>query len=239
MTNLLRSAGVRWVLPVALVLVPLVAADARAATYKDIAYAVTYEGSGTYQKLDRYDEGDDWAEEEVDVQFQWSGDMGDGVVFRNGHPFETSADDIPSSSVSGTWKNRGSGSGELVCPADEPQPSKGLARFTEPELSPLDGETHVYLRPFDRLEAMFDCGGSFPGVDLYSTWGNDADGEVTPGAHSFDYAFSLPQEVFGMGYIEQLIPARTFTGERCPTYYDHATTKCKLEWSGKVVFRKL
>ena len=210
-----------------------------AGTYKDIAYSVDYAGVGTYEKIDRYDYGEDtWHEEETSLDFTFEGQMNDGVVFRNGHPLDVSADDISSSSATGFYEIRGSGGTER-CPVVDEDASHGLMRFTEPELNALDGETHVILRPFDRFEPMFDCGDSFPGAMLVDPWDHDAEGNVVPGGQQFDVEFTLPPEVFGMGYIQQLIPVQINTGARCPGAIEDATQTCKLEWSGKVILRKL
>ena len=216
-------------------------ADA-AVTYKDVSYAVTYEGQGTYEKLDQSDMGTDyWTEEETNLQFTFTGDINDGVVFRNGHPFDTSGDGLGDSSVTGSTAYRGAGGDGLTCPADsEGSWATGWTRLMEaPELDrPLDAETHLWLRPFERFDITFDCGGSFPSVGLVASDGVGEDGEYIPGEHTFDTPFALPPEVFGMGYIEQIIPPQVLTAEKCPGHL-YETVECKLEWSGKVTFRKL
>ena len=216
------------------------AADA-APTYKDVAYSVVYEGQGTYERLDQSDMGTEyWSEEEVNLQFTFIGDISDGVVFRDGHPFDTSGDGLGDSTVTGEIAYRGSGGG-LTCPAEsEDSWATGWTRLMEaPELDrPLDGETHLWLRPFEQFDITFDCGGSHPGVGLVVADGMGENGEYIPGEHTFDTPFALPPEVFGMGYIEQIIPPQVLTGEKCPGSLTE-TVECKLEWSGKVTFRKL
>ena len=216
------------------------ATPAHAAIHKDIAYAVSYEGAGKYQKIDRSDHGEDWTEEEVNLQFTFSGEINDGVVFRDGHPFDKSGDDLGESTIAGDIQYRGSGGG-LTCPvmADKSWATGWMRLMEDPdEVVPLDGETHLWIRPFDQFIADFDCGGSFPGASLTTFDTLDEDGYAKAGTHTFDTPFSLPREVFGMGYVEQLIPLQVVDGERCPgRLYD--TTTCRLEWSGKVIFRKL
>jgi hypothetical protein len=214
------------------------AGTASAATHTDIAYAVHFEGTGKYHKLDHFEYGAGYvSEDEYDVQFSFSGDINEGVVFRDGHPFDTSGKDLPTATVTGNLVTRGMGGGS-TCPVDEPQPSRGWMRITEPELTPLDGETHIYLRPFEQFEASFDCLDSFPDVSLYDFSELDEEGIVPVGKHTFDTEFTLPQEVFGMGYIEQLLPVKVVEGERCPGR-QYETTECRIEWSGKVTLRKL
>lgn len=218
----------------------LFAAPAHAATYKDVSYAVHYEGTGKYQKIDREDYPDgDWHEEEINLQFSFTGDIGDGVVFRDGHPFDMSGDDLGNSTVDGSIEFRGA-NGALTCPVEEESWATGWMRLMEDpaEIVPLDGETHLWLRPFEQFDVSFDCGGSHPGAMLvYPDVGEN--GETPAGKHTFDTPFSLPREVFGMGYVEQLIPLQVIEGERCPGTLDLSTTKCRLEWEGKIIFRKI
>ena len=218
----------------------VLAAPAHAVTHKDVSYSVYYEGTGTYEKIDHTDYGEDRTEEEVNLQFSFDGEISDGVVFRDGHPFDKSGDDLGHSTISGDVQYRGSGGG-MTCPVmAEDSWATGLMRLMEDpsEVVPLDGETHLWLRPFDEFNAMFDCGGSFPSANLASYDFMGENGFVEAGKHTFDTPFSLPREVFGMGYIEQLIPAQVVVGDRCPGRLDDTVT-CKLEWSGKVSFRKL
>ena len=216
-------------------------AHAATVTHKDIAYAVHYEGVGKYYKLDQHDMGTEyWGEEEVNLDFTFSGDINEGVVFRDGHPFDKSGRDLGEDTVTGSIEYRGAGGAGMTCPVDDNVFATGWMRLMEDpsEVVPLDGETHVWVRPFERFEVNFDCGGSHPSVDLAEIGEMEENGEITAGRHTFDTPFSLPREVFGMGYVEQLIPTQVVTGERCPTRtYD--TVECRVEWSGKVIFRKL
>lgn len=219
----------------------VLASPAHAATHKDIAYSVKYEGAGKYKKLDQGDMGTEyWHEEEINLDFTFSGEINDGVVFRDGHPFDKSGNDLGTDSVTGTIAYRGAGGAGMTCPVDDSTFATGWMRLMEDpdEVVPLDGETHIWVRPFERYDVLFDCGGSFPGVDLVEFGDMDENGEVPAGKHTFDTPFSLPREVFGMGYVEQIIPEQVVTGERCPGRL-YETVECKLTWSGKVTFRKL
>lgn len=216
-------------------------AHAATVTHKDVAYAVEYSGIGKYDKLDQHDMGTEyWGEEAVSLDFMFSGEIRDGIVFRDGHPFDKSGDTLGTDTVSGKISYRGSGGDGMTCPVDDNVFATGWMRLMEDpdEVVPLDGETHVWVRPFERYDISFDCGGSHPGVDLAEIGEMGENGEIPAGKHTFDTPFSLPREVFGMGYIEQIIPEQVVTGERCPSRtYD--TVECKLTWSGKVIFRKL
>lgn len=175
---------------------------------KDIAYAVRVDGSGTYA----YTGSDD-----VSLRFTYSGSIGDGVVFRNASPFDTTGQDIPVATATGTY-----GSG---CTVDQGfPPAHGRMRFldADEELVPLDGSVHMWLRPLDALQVQFACPGDedvHPSVDIALPTADDAyepDGTVKLGQNPFDIAFDVPRDIIGMGSIQQLDPARTIEGVRCP-----------------------
>src|SRR6478672_9552737 len=82
---------------------PPAAATELPSTGKDIAYAVEVDGQGTYHYAEHIDGGGtDWHGSDVNLTFDYQAQMGDGVVFRNGSPFDTTADDIPSGHATGT-----------------------------------------------------------------------------------------------------------------------------------------
>ena len=198
---------------------------------KDIAYAVRVDGSGTYA----YTGSDD-----VSLRFTYSGSIGDGVVFRNASPFDTTGQDIPVATATGTY-----GSG---CTVDQGfPPAHGRMRFldADEELVPLDGSVHMWLRPLDALQVQFACPGDedvHPSVDIALPTADDAyepDGTVKLGQNPFDIAFDVPRDIIGMGSIQQLDPARTIEGVRCPGYIQDETISCKLQWSAKITLTKL
>lgn len=231
----------RFLLPLLGLAVLAPPAHAATVTHKDVAYSVEYSGIGKYDRLDQSDMGTEyWTEDEINLDFMFSGSIDDGVVFRDGHPFDTSGRELGTDTVSGKITYRGAGVGSFDCSVDDNVFATGWMRLMDDpdELVPLDGERHMWVRPFERFDVTFDCGGSHPSIDLAEFGDLDENGEVIAGKHTFDTPFSLPPEVFGMGYIEQIIDTRVVTEERCPSRtYD--TVTCRLEWSGKVKFRKL
>jgi hypothetical protein len=242
----------RTLAALALGLAAVAAAPAGAAVvHKDVAYWVEFQGEGDYHYAEHRDFGTLWDETEMLLDFRFGGVI-DEVVFRDGHLFDTTGIDIPSGQATGTLgfveggdRPRRTG----TCDTDGDDPVVGRAelrgQYLDGEPVPLDGEDHVFLRPFDHLEVGFaNCpelaagtnstvlGG--PRFDRYP----DDNGVLRGGDHLFDMPFSLPREAVGMGYIEQLIPEQTFEGVECPNGFVPEVTTCSMRFHGKLVFRK-
>jgi hypothetical protein len=201
---------------------------------RDVAYSVSVEAAGSFRYASFEGDSEYFSAEEVDLEFAYEGALGEEVVFRNGHVFEAWGSDLPTITVAGAWTRR-SPSGTVTCADIDEQAAHGwmriAGRFDRGEdVVPLDGQEHLHLRPFDEFEPSWDCPD-----DMNFSW-SLATAERNP----FDILFELPPEAVGMGYVEQLIPPQVFEGEeRCPTGGRTGVTECRLEWSGKVVFRKL
>ena len=200
----------------------------------DVAYSVSVEATGSFRYASLEGDGEYFSAEEVDLEFAYEGALGEEVVFRNGHVFEARGSDLPTITVAGAWTRR-SPSGTVTCADIDEQAAHGwmrvAGRFDAGEdVVPLDGQEHLYLRPFDEFEPSWDCPD-----DMNFSWSL-----ATADRNPFDILFELPPEAVGMGYVEQLIPPQVFEGEeRCPSGGRTGVTECRLEWSGKVVFRKL
>src|SRR4051794_8617815 len=78
---------------------------------KDIAYDVKVEGQGTYTYAERSGTDDAWSGSDAALAFTFSGEISDGVVFRNASPLDTIGDDIPQGTASGNYTITGSGGG--------------------------------------------------------------------------------------------------------------------------------
>jgi hypothetical protein len=220
-------------------------------TGKDIAYAIQLDGEGTYKYSERVDRDDtDWYGHDVNLSFGYHGAISDGVVFRDGSPIDTTGDDLANGFASGGWLDTGSVPALASCASTEEPATHGWMRLLDDVdinggLEPLDGNLHLWLRPFDKYEVRFDCGGdSNPVVDLVLPSGADENayddkGNVRFGHNPFDIDFQLPKDIIGMGYIEQLIPATTVVGAACPGWINDMTTECKLEWHATIKLTKL
>ncbi|HEU4975914.1 MAG TPA: hypothetical protein VFT50_12545 [Baekduia sp.] len=232
---------------------PAAAADPLPSAGKDIAYAIQLDGEGTYKYSDHVDQGGtNWYGHDVGLNFEYHGQIGDGVVFRNGSPFDTTADDLPNGFAAGGWQDTGSGPASPMCPSNGEEGVHGWMRLLDDVdinggLDPLDGNVHLWLRPFERYDVGFTCGGendSHPGVSLVLPSGSDENafdehGEIRFGHNPFDIDFQLPRDIIGMGYVEQLIPTTTIVGAACPGWIDDQTTECKLEWHATIKLTKL
>jgi hypothetical protein len=217
---------------------------------KDIAYDVLVEGQGKYSYSERVDQaGGDWYGHDVELNFTYKGEISDGVVFRNASPLDTTGDDIPDLSATGTYTDTGSGPASAPCPVDTTYHSAGgwMRMLDDADLSnvmPLDGSMDLWVRPLERFDVMFAC----EGVDSHPTAGlvmpefdDDLDdkGNFKIGHNQFDIKYNLPRDLIGMGQIQQLDPSRTVDGAACPGWINDQTTKCHLEWTAKVTLTKL
>lgn len=230
----------RLLVPLVLIAPALLPAVAAAGT--EVTYGVKYSGAGTYHQVDRWESGDAWGEAETELGFAFSGEIADGVVFRDGDLVELSGQDLSDAAASGTQVWRGSGgAGETCRTVDGADDAHGWMRFQDAlgDLVSLDGEEHVFLRPFDSWIVALECGASTSGVRLTNDTDMTEEGVVAAGRHTFDLAFSLPRDILGMGYIEQLVGPKRLTGADCPGFLEGETTECVMEWSGKVELRKL
>lgn len=210
---------------------------------KDITYAVEIDGEGTYTHSVKDVGPDGWDGHDVKVTFYYKGAIGDGVVFRNGVPFDTKADDLPDGLAAGFWQQTSSNGNGPECLSNVDDPSKGWMRFVEDgdlpgSVAALDDDLHLWLRPFDAFDVGFDCPGldQHPGVSLNTAFGEAQYEDGTPefGLQPFDATFTIPRDVIGMGYIEQLIPLQVFEGERCPHFLGEEVETCRLEWEAKI-----
>jgi hypothetical protein len=216
---------------------------------KDIAYDVKVEGSGKYTYSERAGTDDSWSGDDVALRFTYTGEISDGVVFRNAKPLDTTGDDIPTLTADGTYTQTGSGGDTEVCERDTGwTPAGGQMRVADQSdddlLVPLDGQTHLWVRPLEHFDVEFVCdgGASHPGASLVEApFDDDYDdeGNVKLGHNPFDIDMMLPRDIIGMGVIQQLDPHKEIDGVRCPGYINDQTTACHLEWSAKVTLTKL
>jgi hypothetical protein len=219
----------------------LAAAPAAQAATTDYGYAVDFDGRGSYHLLEREEFADGWRELEIDLTLSLTGAMPDPVVFRGSDVYNAVAADGGRGVATGTFVRRDYhreyGLITRTCTTtDDARQTYGTTQLdsTLGDLVPLDGQAHLFLRPFDGWFVGFACSGGTESMSLI-----EADpGTVAPGEGLFDLSFSLPGEVFGMGFIEQVVAPRTVQGGRCPGYDPAVTQECRLQWGGKVRFRK-
>jgi hypothetical protein len=171
------------------------------------------------------------------------------VVFRNAMPLDTTGDDLADGTATGTYVNTGDGGADPACTVDPGFfPAQGWMRLVDDsdlsDVMPLDGSVDIWVRPLGRFDVLFDCPAdtSHPGVSLVMPTADDAvddKGNIKMGYNPFDIKFNLPRDVIGMGYVEQLDPAKTIEGVTCPGYIAEQTTNCRLQWSAKVKLTKI
>lgn len=114
-------------------------------------------------------------------------------------------------------------------PPRAPARSFALMRFPNRLLVPLVLIAPALLPAVAAAGAEVTYGVKYSGAGTYHQ----------AGRHTFDLAFSLPRDILGMGYIEQLVGPKRLTGADCPGFLEGETTDCVMEWSGKVELRKL
>jgi hypothetical protein len=227
-------------------------APASAEAYKDVAYWVEFQAEGGYRYANHRDYGTIWDETEIGFAFDYKGEISE-VVFRDGNPFDTSSWDLPSGSAAGGINfveggDRPRRTGACYTPAQGSFDSRGksaiINKYGPEDPVPLDGEVHLFLRPFDEFTVPFE---NCPELAaLTNSWvlggpkitAAPFEDEIRGGDAYFDMPFSLPRDVVGMGYIEQLIPETSFSGVACPSSFDPDVTECELRFSGKLIFRK-
>jgi hypothetical protein len=175
------------------------AAPAQAAT--DVAYSLEVVTQGTFAYEEYEKIGDYWNREEVALDFDYLGHL-DQVVFRDGKLFEAKGRDLPEGTITGKVIQSGN-AGARTCTGFDGASTQGWMRFAgqyrpDEDVVPLDGEEHVYLRPFDRYRGGWSCGGdwnfSWDLTAVDSIAGVEADGadDTKPGDNPFDVLFSLP-----------------------------------------------
>lgn len=218
-----------------------------AAVSRDVAYAVDVRLEGRYVYQERSDSGEGfWTGQQTAIGFEATGRL-DQVVFRSGSPDPTAEQDISDGVAGGEYLFSGSDGGRTCRIYSDDDPTQGTMRIADElevtdDLQPLDGETKIWLRPFDRYRISVVCpDGTNSSVELTTPNGSERylpDGAIWPGRHPFDIRFGLPRDTVGMGYIEQIIPERRLEGEACPGWNAGFTERCELTWEARVRFRK-
>jgi hypothetical protein len=219
-------------------------------TGKDIAYDVKVEGQGKYTYAETVGSGEYANTNTAALDFNYTGEISDGVVFRGGRPQDTTGDDIPRGTATGTFAAAGGDGASSTCDVDAGyENAHGLMRVVDDAdidlMAPLDGTEDIWIRPFDHFDVLFHCpeedvhpGVVFIAPDLQDDE-RDEHGELKVGHNLFDIKFNLPIDIVGMGQIQQLDPAKVVEGVRCPGYIADQTTTCRLEWTAKVTLTKL
>lgn len=228
---------------------PLLAAlpSSAGAVARDITYSVDVRLEGRYVYQERADYGEGfWRGQETTIGFEATGRLAE-VVFRSGSPYRTAEQDIGDGVAGGTYVLTGSDGSRTCRVYPDEDPTQGTMRIADEvevtdDLQSLDGETRIWLRPFDRYRISVACpDGTNPAVELTVPDGSERhlpDGTIWPGQHPFDIRFGLPHETAGMGYVEQLIPEQRREGAACPGWSEGFSQRCELTWTAKVQFRK-
>ena len=232
--RLAAALGLAPVLVAAAVATP---ADAAKQKPREVRYKVEYSAWGAYAFHEHRDLGGDTADERYDFEITAAGDF-DVVTFRNGAPLDVAEADRTEGLVGGEflgWYQFADGSSlHAECTASPGlDAAAGMTRLEEAgELARLDKEVEIGLRPFDRLDVSLTCGDRGTAATTLLN-----DGKVGQGP--FDLRFTLPRDVIGKGYIEQLVPERTITGAACPGVRQGGEVTCTLTWQGRVKLRRI
>jgi hypothetical protein len=214
---------------------------------KEIAYAVQLDGEGSYKYEERTGAPESWSGHQSGLNFEYHGTIGDGVVFRNASPLDTTGDDLGDGFAAGGYQATGAGGDGMFCESTNEDPTRGRMRFLDDSdvnggIVPLDGNLHLWLRPFEQYNVSFTCPeDTHPVVWLvdYTNVQANADGTLPLGKNPFDIEFELPRDIIGMGYVEQVIPTTVREGRACPGWIDDQTIECRLEWHATIKLTKL
>jgi hypothetical protein len=243
----------RLIAGAALALTAIAAAPAAASAAipdppKQVAYDVETSALGSYKLHDRLDDGfGNVTDETYNLDFSYTAGYQD-VVFKEGRmqsvgvkPIQDVGLNVYDATIHEAWA--GGGSRTLNC-----KPDAQISTYGEGLIGPHPivgiGTENLAWRPAEHLTVLLQCDDDTTGdptrrsIDLASP-GNQAQADL--GLGPLDLNWDVPYEALGKDYIEHLVAPYDgqTTGKNCPGLTDDRTVTCELQWSGKVVMRKV